>query len=509
MSGESTRHVLVVDDERIIREGCRRVLERDGFQVVTSENSESALRLIDRRGRFCAALVDLKLPGMDGIEFIVRMRQVDEDIVPIVITGYASIETAIEATRKGAYSYVPKPFTPEELLLPVRQGVEKRALAIEARALREERERHLLDLAFERSRCRSVIQCMRDGVLVANREGNVVLRNEAAGAIFYPEGPAELPAPVSELRCPKLENLLTDTLSPQSGTIVLTTEIPIHKAVYMATASPVISDNGQSLGAVAVLRDITEWKKLEETKSVFVGMVAHEVKNPLAAIEGLLNVVLDDAASGPAEERDLLRRALARAGALRCMVSELISLMAMDTGRFALRRTPCEIRGLIQEAVDACRDQAEQKSIELRLESGESPPTALLDRNAVLTVFSNLIDNAIKYSPSGTCVCVRIAWDKSFVRVAVQDQGIGMTAAEQRNVFDEFYRVKNESTRGIPGTGLGLTLARRIVEMHHGTIHLESTPGKGSRFTVTLPIQTEHMGPLSESPPAPPRSRVT
>jgi len=425
---------------------------------------------------------------MDGIDFIGQMRKIDQDIVPIIITGYASIETAVRATRKGAYGYVPKPFTPEELLLQIRQGVEKRNLAIEARELREERERYLLDLAFERSQCRTVIHCMCDGVLVTNREGRIVLRNEAAATMFPPDRLSGLPAPASSLRCPKLETILSDALNAQAGKIILTGEIPIGQRAYMATVSPVINDNSETLGAVAVLRDMTAWKQLEEAKSIFVAMVAHEVKNPLAAIEGLLNVILDDTAGGPAKERELLQRALGRASALRCMVSELIGLMAINTGKLVLRRTPCEIRSIVQEGMEACRNQAEQKRIGLFLNGDEAPPTVLADRNAVLTVIKNLLDNAIKYSPPNTGVSVRIAWDQSCVFVAVRDEGIGMTAKEQRNIFDEFYRVKNESTRRVPGTGLGLSLAKRIMELHHGTITLESTPEKGSTFTIHLPV---------------------
>ncbi|MFH1550757.1 MAG: response regulator, partial [Planctomycetota bacterium] len=133
--------ILVVDDEPGIREGCRKVLESEGYAVEVAEDGLQGCTMVTRKEEpFDLALIDLKMPNMDGVELLGRIREHDPEIVTIVITAYATLDTAIETTRKGAYGYVPKPFTPDELLLIVRRGLEKRALSLRARRLQEERE---------------------------------------------------------------------------------------------------------------------------------------------------------------------------------------------------------------------------------------------------------------------------------------------------------------------------------------------------------------------------------
>jgi two-component system, sensor histidine kinase and response regulator len=135
--------ILVIDDERGIREGCRRVLQAEGYHAETAENGEAGLRAVEA-GKFDLLLVDVKMPGMSGIELVRRVREVDPSLVCVMITGYATLETAVEATRSGAYDFLPKPFTPDELLAKVGKGLDRHWLELEARRLREERERNLL-----------------------------------------------------------------------------------------------------------------------------------------------------------------------------------------------------------------------------------------------------------------------------------------------------------------------------------------------------------------------------
>ncbi len=178
MTNDAAR-ILVVDDELGMREGCSKVLSMEGFDVETAPDGLTGLKLFRERGDFAVALVDLKMPGMGGLELIEHLKSHDEDVAIFVITAYAAIDTAVEATRRGAYGYIPKPFTPDELLITVRNGLERRALNIEAKRLRDERERRLLELARERSKSSTIINCMADGVIVVNRDRQIVLRNAA------------------------------------------------------------------------------------------------------------------------------------------------------------------------------------------------------------------------------------------------------------------------------------------------------------------------------------------
>ena len=482
--------ILVADDEPGMREACRRVLASEGYAVEVAEDGVAALERCEACGQFAAALVDLKMPRMGGLELIEKLHELDEDIVLLVVTAYATIDTAVEATKRGAYSYIPKPFTPDELLLPVRNGLERRALTIEGRRLRAERDKRLLEVAFERSKCSTVINCMTDGVLVVNRDSQIVLRNAAAARILPECAALPLPSALAGLQCDGLRAIVSDALGASAGPVIVSKELALGTSTYMVNASPVFEPSGEALGAVAVLRDITALKKLEVAKSTFVSMVAHEVKSPIAAIEGYLNVILSGAAGEDAErDRKMMQRALIRARTLNSLVGELLKLTAMETGNFVIRRTRIDVGEVVAEAVESCREKAEAKRIALSLHQ-EDPRVhepVLADRNAMLSVLTNLIDNAIKYTPDHGHVTVTVQRNGMYMTVAVADDGIGMTADEASRVFDEFYRVKNDYTTRVAGTGLGLSLAKRLVEIHQGQITVRTRAGQGSTFAVCVP----------------------
>jgi len=496
MSGEPVK-ILVVDDELGIREGCRKILAAEGYEVETASDGLAGLQAFKEIGGFAAALVDLKMPRMGGLDLIQEMHEIDENVVVLVITAYATIDTAVEATKRGAYGYIPKPFTPDELLLPVRRGLERRALTIEAQRLREERESRLLEVAFERSKSNTIINCMTDAVLVINRDRQIVLRNAAAACILPGCSQQALPAALDALNCPELSGLITETLASGARPLIASREIALGKATYMVNASPVIEPHGVTLGAVAVLRDITALKKLEVAKSMFVSMVAHEVKSPVAAIEGYLDLLLrGDAGKNPERDRKMIERALLRARTVREMVSELLNLTAIEVGRFSIKRVPLDLCGVVAEAIDLAREKAQAKQVELGFSvDGESAHESVLaDKDAILSVLNNLIDNAIKYTPEGGHVAARVGRAGAYVSVSVQDDGIGMSADEKERAFDEFFRAKNSRTAQVPGTGLGLTIVRRVVELHHGRVCVESAVGKGSTFSVALPAVKQEDG---------------
>lgn len=488
MNDEPAR-ILVVDDELGMREGCRRILVAEGFHVETAGDGLAALNVFKERPDFAVALVDLKMPQMGGLELIQHLRELNEDTVIFVITAYAAIDTAVEATRRGAYGYIPKPFTPDELLLPIRNGLERRSLSLEGKRLRAERESRLLEVAAERSKCNTIISCMTDGVLVINRDRQIVLRNTAAGRILPELAEISLFSPLDCLACASLRGLLDEALLAGGETFIASREITLGDSTYMTNISPVHEPNGGVAGAVAVLRDITALKKLETAKSMFVSMVAHEVKSPLAAIEGNLMTVLSGLVDDqPERARQMLDRAMVRAKALRTMVSDLLNLTAMETGNFNIKRSPLDITAVLEEAVESARDKAAERRIALVFEDQSVDVKILADPDSMLMVFGNLIDNAIKYGVDGGHVRIRLDNDGMYVRVTVEDDGIGMTPAEKESIFDEFFRAKNEQTMLVPGTGLGLTIVRRLVEMHNGKVSVQSEPRSGSTFVVSLPV---------------------
>jgi len=489
MSQEVPR-ILVVDDELGIREGCRKIFSVEGYGVEVACNGLEGLETFKSQGSFSVVLVDLNMPKMGGLELIEHLRELDDDVVIFVITAYATIETAVEATRKGAYGYIPKPFTPDELLLPVRNGLERRALTLESKRLREERERRLLELAVERSRSSTIISGMSDGVLVINRDRQIVLRNAAANRII--PGCDALPqvAGLDALCSSEIQALVDEVLSQQARPGIASKELVFEKLTFLVNVSQVLEPSGEVSGAVAVLRDITPLKQLETAKTLFMSMVAHEFKSPLYAVEGLLSSVVGGV-GGPDPERDrhFIERSLLRIKTLQALVSDLLNLTAMETGRFTVNRLPLDITPVLHEVTETCRDHAMDQKIDLSIVDlpADKPLFVLADREALTIVLTNLVDNAIKYSPEGGQVRVCVDRDPSYTRVHIQDNGIGMSPEEQEHVFDEFFRAKNKKAIHVPGTGLGLSLVKRLVDLHQGRISVRSAPDKGSTFTVSLP----------------------
>jgi two-component system phosphate regulon sensor histidine kinase PhoR len=483
--------ILVVDDELGIREGCRKILSAEGYDVLTAGDGKTGLEQFVERGPFAVLLVDLMMPKMSGLELVTEVKNRDPDVVPIIITAHATIDTAVEGTKQGAYSYIPKPFTADELLLSIKNGLERRTLTIEARRLGEERERRLLEVASERSKSNTIITAMTDGILVINTDKLVVLRNAAAARILPDCAELPIPFPLDSLSNTDVREIIGVVIDSHGEFMILSREINMGEATYMVNASPVIEPGGETSGAVAVFRDITALKKLETAKSMFVSMVAHEVKSPLAAAEGWLNLILSGVVKhDPQEEKRIIARSLLRLKTLRGMVSELLNLTAIETGNFTLRRTPLDLAAVAAEAVEANREKAAEKKI--TIDAGGAPKgepsNVLADHDALLIVVNNLVENAIKYTPEGGRVRVRTARNGMYMSLSVEDNGIGMTPEDRVKVFDEFFRARNELTANIPGTGLGLSLVKRLTELHQGKVEVTSEPGKGSMFTVSLPV---------------------
>lgn len=480
--------VLVVDDDAGMRRGVRRVLEAEGYEVATAADGQEGLQVFERQGPFAAALVDLKMPKVGGLDVIEQIREQDPDIVLLVITAHPSIETAVASTHRGTFGYVPKPFTPEQLLLPLLDGLERRRLTLEGRRLQGNREERLLELAAERSKSTTVIESMAAPVLVVNREREIVLRNAAAARAIPGGQHVHFATPLSELGLPELGAVLDEVLDSDPPRVAVSRELAIGDRAYLVHASPVREPQAGLLGAVAVLSDITGLKGAAAARTNFVALVSEQVNAALARVDERLDGLRG--ADQPERRDGLVAAAKAHAAALRGMLAELSGLAALDTGAVRLHREPLSLTDIVREAAEGYRGAASDKGIELTVQ-GEEPEAhqrVLADREALPRAFASLIDNAIRYTEPGGHVAVRVSYTSLRARAVVQDDGVGMTPEDQARIFDPFFRAASDSAEQA-GTGLGLTLARRIVELHHGRLTVESAPGQGSTFEVRLPVQ--------------------
>jgi signal transduction histidine kinase len=368
-----TLKVLIVDDEIGMRLGAERALrdfrtrvtdvgEDVSFELDSASSAEEALEKI----KACPPqllLLDYKLPGMSGLELLDRVAGMDGETLTIMITAYASLETAVTATKRGAYDFLAKPFTPQELKEVVSKAAAMIVLSRQARRLAEEKRR----VRFQ-----------------------------------------------------------------------------------------------------------------------FISVLAHELKAPLAAIEGYLHIVRDRSAGTGQETYDhMVDRSLVRLEAMRKMIMDLLDLTHIESGQRGRNLERLDLVELARAALETFAPAAADRRLAVSLNAnGRVEMTA--DRSEAEIILNNLVSNAVKYNTDGGKVDVTLAADGPNVRIDVADTGIGLTDDEAARLFKDFVRIKNPRTRNILGSGLGLSLVRKLAQLYGGDASVKSRPGEGSTFSVVL-----------------------
>jgi len=470
--------ILVIDDEKRIREGCRKVLNEQGYEVATADSGELGMKMIEEN-YYDIILLDLMMPSLSGFEVLERVKTLHPDAVIIIISGYVTIENSIEAMKKGAFDFIPKPFTPAQLRLLVAKAIEY----IQT----------LQDIANEKTRMRVLIDHLSDGVMAVDMQKRVVLANPAFLQMSGSEGKNVVGSMADEVcNNSRIEGLIDKAISTQ---VDESTDLTGENwetslgSVVNARCVPFRDRRGRNVGAITVLHDITALKRMEQIKSYFVSMTSHEVRGPLNAVMAQLNTVTSGLA-GPVsqEQKEILGRASEKIAAVMNLTMELLDLSKIEAGLMSQEREETDMAEVIKDQVAFHLAEAQAKEITLDLEPLPSLPPVVVNRGNIVEVLANLIGNAIKYTPEGGKVVVSAGLEDGYLRVSVCDNGIGIAPKELEKIFSPFYRVKNEKTRFIIGTGLGLTIVKGILEAHKGFIHVDSEPGKGSDFRFFLPF---------------------
>ena len=479
--------VLVVDDEKVIRDGCSLILKPEGYRVVTAENGQQALDLL-ARDSVHVVLCDLKMPVMGALEVLDEMGFQYPDIPVIIITGHGTVDDAVECMKKGAYDFVTKPFRLDHLTLCVRRALEKQRLARQARELEEERARNLYTLALEQSRMHTIVNCMGDGVLVTNRDLEVVLVNAALYQLLGLGGPSPPASLDTFVQDETLRGAIQSLVSVPEENKTISQELCCGRLHLRALSAPFHGPDHQELGTVTEFHDVTSFKELEEMKDDFVRMVSHELRSPISAIKLQHAVILDGLAGELTDkQRELISRAQLKLQGLLDLINDLLDVAKMEAGFRHFEQVPVQLSEILVEIVEFLEVHAKTQRVKLKLETAPNMPTVMADRRGIEEVFTNLISNAINYSPQGGDVTISVQSQGDLLEVEVGDQGIGIEPEEIPKIFEKFYRVKSPQTRQVIGTGLGLPIVKSVVEAHRGTIEVESQVGVGSTFRVLLP----------------------
>lgn len=371
----STFKILIVDDEDGIRAGTKRILqnfhvdypfmdEHIEFEVLEAATGEHGIEIIDAQ-QPDIILLDNKLPGIQGMEVLEYVKNKQYDIVVVMITSYASLEMAVKATRDGAYDFIPKPFTPQEL----RSSIEN-----------------------------------------------------------------------------------------------------ITKQLFLKRMTQKLNTAGKAI------------------RFQFLSVLSHELKAPLNAIEGYVRIIREKQLGDKVEAyEEMLDRSLERIKGMRTLIMDLLDFTKIESGKPTQRIEMVDLRKIAQISVDTLRPYAIQKDVDIYLNVREEIMVKA-DVGEIEIIFNNLISNAVKYNKTGGRVDIFIEKLPAAVKISVSDTGIGMSDEEQNTIFDDFVRIKNIKTRHITGSGLGLSIVKKIVEMYKGSIEVQSIPDKGTTFAFILPF---------------------
>ena len=325
--------VLVVDDEEVLRLGCSRVLSSEGYRVTTAANGQEALEKLDFEP-VNVVLCDLKMPVMGALE-VLEQATVRHPTIPVIImTGLGTVADAVECMKKGAYDFVTKPFSIDHLCMVVKRALDKQLLEQQTRQLQEEQARNLYNLALEQSRMHTIVNCMADGVLVTNREGEVVLSNSSLLQLLGVNTPPPQPGPLADyLNDDDFKGVINSLLTGagHNPEKLLAQELCQNGIHLRALSASFSGPDSQILGTVTVFHDVTHFKELDEMKNDFVRMVSHELRSPLAAIKQQHAVILDGFAGDLTEkQRELLSRAHAKIQGLLDLINDLLDVAKME-----------------------------------------------------------------------------------------------------------------------------------------------------------------------------------
>lgn len=340
-------------------------------------------------------------------------------------------------------------------------------------------------ISEDRARLTSILDNMADGVMLTDIEGNILLTNKAAQRLFGIKDENIMARPLIEVvREHELNDILKTSLETGREQVAQF-ESGTSSRYLRAIALPIAQ--GRLSGALVLIQDLTELKGLQTMRRELVGNVSHEFRTPLAGIKAMVETLRDGAVEDREVTVDFLARIEAEVDRLTQLVAELTELSRIETGRAELKLEPVNLNSLVEEVIAQLKPQAERQNLSFETGLDTDLPVVQADKERIRQVIGNLVHNAIKFNHSGGSIRVVTGTFEDSVTMEVSDTGKGIARDDLPRIFERFYKV--DKHRGGQGAGMGLAIAKHIVEAHRGDIRVRSEEGKGSTFSFRLPIK--------------------
>lgn len=520
----TTAKILIVDDEAGVLLTTCAILQQEGYDVEAAASGVEAVEAIRQR-HYDLVLTDLKMPGIDGLGVLAEVRKCSPLTVTVMMTGYGSVVSALDAVQLGAYEYLLKPIEVEDLKQAVRRSLERKRLSEIDTLYRISwtvtQSQHPASMAAEISDAVRGVLGLDYACLLTWRDGqwqgeptlgqaldSLSLRRALQrGLIVTDQDHEETAAAWAQSQQIRSFSLVPGIVGSRLVCVLCSHN---GQKPYEFHASAVrflqglASQTALALENAALIRELTsnneelgaanrKLQELDKLKSNFLSVATHELRTPLSVILGY-NAMLEESLQDRLDEseRQTLTESIAACKRLIRMVNSMLDISQIESGKMKMEFAASDLRRLVNGVVALFQQEARARHLRLNLELPARPLRVPMDAERIEQVLINLLGNAMKFTPAEGAITIRAHYQSELrqVEISVQDSGVGIAPEDQARIFDEFAQVRNaQADTSRNGSGLGLAIAKRIVEAHHGQLRVESTPGKGSTFFFTLPFK--------------------